>query len=760
METKSIVLGIALLATTTANAQNLTLKANNIDKIVAAMTLEEKAHLLVGNHDCTFNGFESRRKQLKNDVQGAAGTTSAIPRLGIPNTILSDGPAGVRIDPRRDGDPRTYFATAFPIGTAIASTWNLDLVRQIGQAMGNEVLEYGVDVLLAPGMNIHRNPLCGRTFEYYSEDPVVAGLTAAAMVNGVQSMGVGTSIKHFAVNSQETNRLEVDEVVSKRALREIYLKPFELAVKLANPWTVMSSYNRLNGPYTQEDYELLTTVLRDEWGFKGIVMTDWTGPRTTAAQIHAGNDVLCPGDDKHVADIISDVKSGRLSMGDVDKAVKRMLQYIVRTPHFRGYAFSNNPELAEHAAITRQSATEGMVLLKNSANTLPMSGVKTVALFGSQSYAFMSCGLGSGCVNTKHVVDMVEGLKNAGIAITPDMEAVYRKYFDFVEMRHKLENPNDFDWAVGRSQYPNFGLAWGAIENQAKKADIAIVTIGHQTGEGRDRRIEGEQGFKLTADEMELLRNVSKAFHQQNKKMVVVLNSGNVMETASWRNLADAILVAWQPGQEGGNSVADILTGKANPSGKLTMTWPMDVMDVPSSHNFPLGDGKNEQTALHKEGINIGYRYFNTAHKEVAYPFGFGLSYTTFAYSAPKVKSTKNGFRASITVTNTGKVEGKEAVQLYVSAPKGKLEKPECELKAFAKTRNLKPGEQQTLYFDVTNYGLASFDEAANQWISDAGTYTLKFGANVEDIRSTATYRLGKVFTKKVNDVLNPNHTL
>lgn len=357
METKSIVLGIALLATTTANAQNLTLKANNIDKIVAAMTLEEKAHLLVGNHDCTFNGFESRRKQLKNDVQGAAGTTSAIPRLGIPNTILSDGPAGVRIDPRRDGDPHTYFATAFPIGTAIASTWNLDLVRQIGQAMGNEVLEYGVDVLLAPGMNIHRNPLCGRTFEYYSEDPVVAGLTAAAMVNGVQSMGVGTSIKHFAVNSQETNRLEVDEVVSKRALREIYLKPFELAVKLANPWTVMSSYNRLNGPYTQEDYELLTTVLRDEWGFKGIVMTDWTEPRTTAAQIHAGNDVLCPGNDKHVADIISDVKSGRLSMGDVDKAVKRMLQYIVRTPHFRGYAFSNNPELAEHAAITRQSAT-------------------------------------------------------------------------------------------------------------------------------------------------------------------------------------------------------------------------------------------------------------------------------------------------------------------------------------------------------------------------------------------------------------------
>ena len=328
-------------------------------------------------------------------------------------------------------------------------------------------------------------------------------------------------------------------------------------------------------------------------------------------------------------------------------------------------------------------------------------------------------------------------------------------------MRHKLENPNDFDWAVGRLQYPNFGLAWGAIENQAKKADIAIVTIGHQTGEGRDRRIEGEQGFKLTADEMELLRNVSKAFHQQNKKMVVVLNSGNVMETASWRDLADAILVAWQPGQEGGKLGCRHTHRQGKPIGKThhDMAYGRDGCTI--KPQLPLGDGKNEQTALHKEGINIGYRYFNTAQQGSGIPFGFGLSYTTFAYSAPKVKSTKNGFRASITVTNTGKVEGKEAVQLYGQRTERQaFEKPECELKAFAKTRNLKPGEQQTLYFDVTKYGLASFDEAANQWISDAGTYTLKFGANVEDIRSTATYRLGKVFTKKVNDVLNPNHTL
>lgn len=760
MKLKHLTIALSLCAVATANAQKLTLKPNNIDKIVAAMTLEEKAHLLVGNHDCTFAGNESLQKRLKNTVQGAAGTTSAVPRLGIPNTILSDGPAGVRIDPKRDGDPHTYFATAFPIGTAIASTWNLDLVRQVGHAMGNEVLEYGVDVLLAPGMNIHRNPLCGRTFEYYSEDPIVAGKTAAAMVNGVQSMGVGTSIKHYAVNSQETNRTEVDEVVSKRALREIYLKPFEIAVKEAKPWTVMSSYNKLNGPYTQEDYELLTTVLRDEWGYKGIVMTDWTDPRHTAAQIHAGNDVLCPGNDQHVADIIADVKSGKLSMADVDKAAKRMLQYIVKTPHFRGYAFSNNPELEKNAEITRQSATEGMVLLKNEGSTLPMKGVKTAALFGSQSYAFMSCGLGSGCVNTKHVVDMVEGLKNAGISTTADLEAIYKKFFEFVEMRHALEKPDDFDWSIGRSQYPNFSIAYDAIEKQAKKADVAVVTIGHQTGEGRDRRIDGEQGFKFTNDEMDMLRDVCKAFHKENKKVVVVLNSGNVMETASWRDMPDAILVAWQPGQEGGNSVADILTGKANPSGKLTMTWPIDVMDVPSSHNFPLGDGNNEHISLHKEGINIGYRYFNTAHKAVAYPFGFGLSYTTFAYSAPKVKAAKNGFRASITVTNTGNVAGKEVVQLYVSAPKGKLCKPACELKSFAKTRELKPGEQQTLYFDVADYDLASFDDAANQWVADAGTYTVKFGANVEDIRNTAKYKLGKTFTKKVNNVLNPDHTL
>jgi len=767
MKFKKIIVLSALLAlaASAVKAQELTLRADNIDQILNALTLEEKASLLVGGRNENFGGGNNATVGGTKDlVPGAAGTTRDVPRLGIPPTVLSDGPAGIRINPTRPGDPNTYYATGFPVGTSLASSWNVELVENVGRAIGNEVLEYGADVLLAPGMNIHRSPLCGRNFEYYSEDPVVTGLIAAAYANGVQSNGVGVSLKHFAANSQETNRTAVNEIVSPRALREIYLKGFEIAVKNSNPWTVMSSYNKLNGPFTQENRELLTTVLRDEWGFDGIVMTDWIGQRNTAAQVHAGNDLMEPGQDVQIEEIVAKVKSGELDEADVDTCVRRILEYIVKTPRFKGYKYSNKPDLDAHAAITRQSATEGMVLLKNNGNTLPLKDVKKVALFGITSYDFIAGGTGSGDVNKPYVIDLLTGLTGAGLQVNDDLRKLYLSYKEYTENKKEAERIGGRGW--GKEVLPEMPLSRVAIDKQAKAADIAIVTLGRQAGEGHDRKIDND--FNLTDVERQMLSDISDAFHMQGKKVVVIINTGGVIETASWKNMPDAILLAWQPGQEGGNSVADVLIGKENPSGKLTMTWPLLAMDHPSSFNFPLGQPnayrnpfdrrktqrENIDYTNHKEGINVGYRYFDTNDIDVSYPFGFGMSYTTFSYSKPVVKAVKDGFEAYVTVTNTGDTSGKEVVQLYVSAPKSDIEKPSHELKAFAKTRLLAPGESQTLSFKVDNYSLASFDEAKSEWVADKGVYVIGFAADSRDIRCNATYRLGKTLAYPVNNVL------
>ncbi|MBQ8500926.1 MAG: glycoside hydrolase family 3 C-terminal domain-containing protein [Bacteroides sp.] len=767
MKTKHITL-LALLTwgLGTANAQELKLSEENIDEIVRALTLEEKAKLLVGRNDYTFGGYDNPDEFVRFIAPSVSGYTQGIPRLGIPPTALADGPAGAVVVTRSD-NKKHYTATGFPVGTALACSWNVELVEEVGRAMGNEILEYGIDVILAPGMNIQRSPLCGRNYEYYSEDPYVTGKIAAAYVRGVQSNGVGTSLKHYAANSQETNRTEVDEIVSQRALREIYLKPFEIAVKEAQPWTVMASYNRLNGPYTQESYELLTTVLRDEWGFEGIVLTDWIGRRNTAAQLKAGIDNLQPGYQVQLKDIDEMVKDGRLSMEDIDRAVKRVLQYIVKTPHFRNYKYSDEPDLKAHAAITRTSATEGMVLLKNEGDALPLKDVKKVALFGCHSYDFLAGGTGSGHVVKPYVVDLQQGLNNAGLEIDKNMQQMYNKYKEFWHAKNRADrDPEERYYTAPPIQ--ELAISRTCIKQQAAHADVAIVTLGRQAGEGGDRTIK--EGFNLSRVEQELLSDVCEAFHAQDKKVIVVLNIGGAIETASWKGLPDAILLAWQPGQEGGNSVADVLLGKENPSGKLTMTFPIAAMDMPSSRNFPVdgqegsgrrwGERKNIDYTLHAEGINIGYRYFSTEERSVSYPFGFGLSYTTFAYSKPRVKAVADGFEASITVTKTGKVAGKESVQLYVTAPDGAVEKPALELKTFAKTRKLQPGESETLTMKVPVYDLASFNETIQSWVSDKGTYTIQFGASVEDIRTTATYRLAKEQSWKVNDVLKPTREL
>ena len=735
---------------------------SSLDEVIGAMTLEEKAHLVVGTGMAGFAGDSAVIGATRKLVPGAAGTTYPIERLGIPAVVLADGPAGLRIDPKRE-DSATYYCTHFPIGTLLASTWDQELVESVGQSIGNEVLEYGADVLLAPALNIHRNPLCGRNFEYYSEDPLVSGKIAAAYVRGVQSNGVGTSIKHFAVNNQETNRMATDAHVSPRALREIYLKGFEIAVKESAPWTVMSSYNYLNGVYTSENKELQTTMLRDEWGFKGMVMTDWFGGKDAVAQMVAGNDMLQPGLPKQYEAIVKGVQDGALDEAILNQNVKRILEMILQTPHFKGYKYSNKPDLKAHAAVTRQSATEGMVLLKNDNGALPLAAdVKNVALFGCTSYDFIAGGTGSGNVNRAYTVSLLDGLKNAGYVVD---EALKNSYEAYLKTEKERLSKDKKEWFMPDTRPAEMAVSAQVIREQAAKADVALVTLGRTSGEFLDRMVAD---FNLTKEEQNMLKAVSDAFHAAGKKVVVVLNIGGVIETASWKSAPDAILCAWQAGQEGGNSVADVLSGKASPSGKLTMTFPVKFEDAASSDNFPIdmrvstdlmnkggkkNDVKNVDYTNYEEDIYVGYRYFDTFGKQVSYPFGYGLSYTTFAYDKAAVKADNGVYTVSVEVKNTGKVAGKEVVQLYVSAPDVAANKPEKELKAFAKTKELKPGEAVVVTLKVNADDLASYDEAASAWVVTPGNYKFLVGASSRDIKATLEAEVAAA-TQKTNNIL------
>ena len=765
MKKTLLLLGAAACATQLSAQPKLS--ADNVDEVLKALTLEEKAALCVGSGWDSMLGITSSSDVL---VSGAAGTTRAVERLGIPMTVTADGPAGVRINPTREGDSRTYYATGFPVGTALASSWDTELVENMTKAMGNEVLEYGVDVLLSPAMNIHRNPLCGRNFEYFSEDPVLSGKISAAYVRGVQSNGVGTSVKHFAVNNQETNRAENDSRVDTRALREIYLKGYEITVKESQPWTIMSSYNKLDGEYTQQSYDLLTKILRDEWGFEGIVMTDWGNKEGTVKAVAAGNDLMMPGSTVEVQRIVDAVKSGELSEADLDRNVRNMLNYIVKTPRFKGYKYSDAPDLKAHAKAARAAATESMVLLKNDDNVLPLKGTETVAMFGISSVDFVAGGTGSGNVNKAYVVNMVQGLENAGFTLVEDIKEFNQKYVDFQKVNIRLNSTNGPSILLGDAKIPEAPLSREVINAQVDKSDLAIVVIGRNSGESADRRVDDD--FNLTDAERQLLTDVSAAYHLAGKKVVVVLNIGGAIETASWKSMPDAILCAWQPGQEGGDAVADVLTGKVNPSGKLPMTFPIDYMDHPSSMNFPTGyeqqasvttntfgfvtaapEVRNVDFTDYAEGIWVGYRWFTTEGKNVSYPFGYGLSYTTFEYSKPSVKADKDGnLTATVTVTNTGSVAGKEVVEVYVAAPAGGLEKPARELKAFDKTDLLQPGASQTLTFKITPYELASFNIDANQWETASGSYTLYFSKNANDTATSASVNVRKASTFAVTD--------
>lgn len=731
------------------------LNANNIDEVLRAMTLEEKATLSVGGgRAVNANGVSTGITDL---VPGAAGCTRKIERLGIPATVFADGPAGVRIAPEREGTSQTFFCTAFPIGTLFASSWDTALVEQATTALGNEALEYGVDVLLAPGQNIHRNPLNGRNFEYFSEDPLLSGKMSAAYVRGVQSNGVGTSIKHYLGNNQETNRFENDAIISERALREIYLRNFEITVRESSPWTVMSSYNKLNGEYTQQSRHMLTDILRDEWGWDGIVMTDWGNKEGTVAAVQAGNDVMEPGAQNEIDRIVEGVRSGLLSEADLDRNVRRILEYIVKTPTFKGYKHSDKPDLKAHAEVARRAAAEGIVLLKNDNATLPVpaSGQK-VALYGETSIDFVAGGTGSGTVNKAYTVNMKQALEAAGYDVDKSISGYYEKYVEYNDALLALAGTMRTT-RYGISKFDDPAIARSSIDLHAQNNDLAVVVLGRISGEASDRNVDND--FNLTAIERQLLSDVHGAYHAMGKKVIVVLNIGGVIETASWKHLADAIILPWLPGQEGANAVADVMSGKVNPSGKLPMTFPVNFLDHPSSANFPYNYAKNTNpngtartsTDIEKnfdytdyaEGIWVGYRYFETNNVEVSYPFGYGLSYTTFEYSKPTVKANRNGgFTASVTVRNSGSVAGKEAVQVYVNAPAGGLEKPVLELKAFGKTRELAPGESQTLSWEISPADLASFNEATSKWETARGTYTVHFAASVRDTRVKTTIKL------------------
>ena len=711
------------------------------------MTPEEKCTLIIGGRAANFNGIGF----TNTGVPGAASVINAIPRLGIPMVVLADGPAGLRISPTREGDPRTFYCTGFPIATMLSSTWNLDLVEEAGRNMGNEVLEYGVDILLAPGANIHRNPLCGRNFEYYSEDPLLSGKMAAAMINGIEENGVGTSLKHFADNNQEYNRLSNDAIVSERALWEIYLRNFEIAVKESQPWTIMTSYNFINGEHAAESHRLLTEILRDQWGYEGAVMTDWGGGYDDPAIVRAGNEMIQPGSDQRYMNVLNAIKDGSLSMEDVDRTVTRILELVVRTPRFKGYRPSEAPDLKAHAEVCKKIADEGVILLKNS-QALPMSTDKEIALFGVTSYDFIAGGTGSGNVNRPYVVDLMSGLSNLGFRLEPELDSFYKEYMADEALRCERIN-GDNKWFIDRERAIEV-IPEELIGKAARNADAAVITLGRVFGEGKDR--DYHHSYLLSDRERELISQVSESFHKAGKKVTVILNVGGLVEMTSWQDMVDAVVLCWQPGQEGGNTVASVLCGDVNPSGHLPATISTEYSLEPTAENFPqvyadkpfnysyyrqlkhkklpLHTVKNIDYTEYEEGIYVGYRYFNTfAPKAVAYPFGFGMSYTSFDFSDMVVEPAEGGWDVSVCVKNTGRMKGKDVVQLYVKAPKGSLDKPERELKGFAKTPELAPGESCKVTVHVSKESLAYYDEKKDAWVVDEGKYVFVAAQDAAD---------------------------
>lgn len=768
------LLGIGLaacfLAAPAAQAQ-VKLNADNIDEVISQMTLEEKVHMVIGCGMSMGDGVK---------FPGTAGRTYDIPRLGIPSVYLADGPHRLAMATKRDFDSRFYYTTEFPSGTTVAATFNPDAAFKVGAALGEEVKDYGMDILLAPGANLVRNALCGRNHEYYSEDPVVTGKIAAGYINGVQSQGTGTCLKHFAVNNQETNRNNNDSRLTPRPLRELYLKGFEIAVKESQPWSIMTSYNKVNGKYTCEDIDLTENILRDEWGFKGMVMSDWNAGKDAVTSMIAGNDMLQPGQERQYKAILEAVQNGTLDEAILDRNIKRILEMVVKCHSFAGYKYANETDLKAHSQVDREVGAEGIVLLDNR-EALPLAaGVKNVALYGTTSYDMVPAGMGFGSTGRGYyTVSLVEGMRNAGYTVDANLIKQYKKHLADEQKRLYPKGMPPFSLTPPK-RADEFVPTADELAQQVKNNDVAILTFGRTSGEASDRRVEE---FYLKDNEAALIKQVAEAYHAAGKKVVVILNICSPVETASWKNSVDAVVCAFQPGAEVGNCVADVLTGKVNPSGRLPMTFAVKYGDAPSDANFPydyefkmpsfaMGTGMNFKSEKkeekpkepernvdytdYEEGIYVGYRYFDTFGKEVSYPFGHGLSYTTFGFEV--VSSAINGdvCEVKVAVKNTGKVAGKESVQLYVKAPAGGLDKPAKELKAFAKTKVIQPGETEEVTLKWNLMDMASFNEKSSAWELAKGTYEWMVAASSADVRCTVSQKVTKAQKVKAHKAMLP----
>ena len=774
---RMVGVGIAALCMVTSTVQGqVKLNASNIDEVIGQMTLEEKVHMVIG---CGMS--------MGDDVKfpGTAGRIYDIPRLGIPSAYPADAPHRLAMAVKRDFDSHFYYATEFPSGTTVAATFDPNAAFQVGAALGEEVKDYGMDVLLAPGANLMRNVLCGRNHEYYSEDPVVTGKIAAGYINGVQSQGTGTCLKHFAVNNQETNRNNNDSRVAQRPLRELYLKGFEMAVKESQPWSIMTSYNKVNGKYTCEDIDLTEYILRDEWGFKGMVMSDWNAGTDAVTSMKAGNDMLQPGQDRQYKAILEAVQNGTLDEAVLNRNVKRILEMVVKCHTFDNYKYANETNLKAHAQVDRTIGAEGIVLLDNQ-SALPLAAnIKNVALYGTTSYDMVPAGMGFGSTGVGYYcVSMVEGMRNAGYTVDANLIKKYKKHLADEQKRLYPKGRPPFS-LTPLKRAEEFVPTAEELAAQVKSNDVAILTLGRTSGEASDRRVEE---FYLKDNETALIKQVAEAYHAAGKKVIVILNICSPVETASWKNTVDAVICAFQPGQEVGNSVADVLTGKVNPSGHLPMTFAIKYGDAPSDANFPydyefkmpsfaMGSGMNFESKEKKEekpkeavrnvdytnyeeGIYVGYRYFDTFGKEVSYPFGHGLSYTTFSFDV--VSSGINGDKCEmkVSVKNTGNCAGKESVQLYVKAPAGGLEKPAKELKAFAKTKLLQPGESEVVTLSWNLMDMASFNEKSCSWELAKGTYQWMAAASSADVRCTVSQKVAKAQKVKVHDAMKPAYKI